>query len=408
MESGKLERLNINGTRLIYSRNSSYLTSIQFLTGVGSSAESADTQGLAHILEHMFFKGSKKRPGGTAITRAANDIGGKMNAYTSYDHTAYYVTVLNEHFEEAMDILADMYLNPLFPPDEFAKELNPILSEFREAEDDSETYLMERALRQYLGDTYHPILGTEASIKSASADSMHQFHQRYYGGSNVLVCVTGGVEQARVTKAIETLFPPGVKKETPPVRPSTHAKGEMNLTKAGIQEAAYLMFYPSLPVRHPDRYKQDMMSYLLGGNDSSLLFERIREELGMSCYGVDAFTRRYDAFSFLTIAAGIAPDEVPQLHTEVMTQVDRICASKLDEDRLTRAKASIRTSFAAQTETSGGLNSMIGLPILKGETEHPVEKALKAYEEITTDDVLKMAQETFSGPSFKAVLLPEE
>src|SRR5689334_11953363 len=134
VESGNLERLEINGTRVVYCKNSSYLTSIQILTGIGSSAEAPETQGLAHILEHMFFKGSRKRPGGTAISRAANDIGGKMNAYTSYDHTAYYMTVLNEHFEEAIDILGDMYLNPLFPREEFAKELNPILSEFRETE----------------------------------------------------------------------------------------------------------------------------------------------------------------------------------------------------------------------------------------------------------------------------------
>jgi zinc protease len=118
--------------------NKSYITNIQILTDVGSMAEDQDIQGMAHILEHMFFKGSQKFRGGTAISRAANDIGGKLNAYTTYDHTVFYISVLNDSFEAGFDLLSDMYRNPLFPEDEFKKELNPILSEMREREDDPE------------------------------------------------------------------------------------------------------------------------------------------------------------------------------------------------------------------------------------------------------------------------------
>ena len=137
-----LSLLDVNGIRVLHHQNESFLTNIQILTSVGSTAEEKNNQGLAHILEHMFFKGSRKRPGGKAISRAANDIGGKMNAYTTYDHTAYYITVLNDVFETGFDILADMYQNPLFPEEEFKKELNPILSEYREREDDPESFIV--------------------------------------------------------------------------------------------------------------------------------------------------------------------------------------------------------------------------------------------------------------------------
>ena len=149
------------------------------------------------------------------------------------------------------------------------------------------------------------------------------------------------------------------------------------------------------------------MNYLLGGNDSALLFERIREELGMSCYGIYSWSMRHEPFSLLGISCGIAPEELGQLHNEVQDQIKRICDSHLDEDRLRRGKASLRTSIAARSETSSGMGSMIGVPILRGESENPVKKALREIEAITLEDVLEQARETLSGPSYKSILLPE-
>ncbi len=405
--SGNLSFFEVNGIRVLFVQNSSFLTNIEILTNVGSSAEQPQNQGMAHILEHMFFKGSKKRPGGKAISRAANDIGGKMNAYTSYDHTVFYITVLNDVFEKGFDILADMYNNPLFPPEEFKKELKPILSEFREREDDPENFIMEKALAKYLGDTYHPVIGTKETITSATVEEMFAFKKRFYGGSNCMISIVGGIDEDTARRTIERLFVPAHPVEKIPKFDALYRPDSISLTKPGMQEAHYSLLFPALPVRHPDRYKQDMMSYLLGGNDSALLFERIREELGMSCYGVYSWIMRSDPFSLMGISCGIAPEELNQLHGEVQDQIKRICDSRLEEERLERGKASLRTSIAAKTETSSGLNGMISVPILKGETENPVVKALNEIEKITLDDILSLAQKTFSGPLFHSVLLPE-
>jgi len=355
----------------------------------------------------MFFKGSKKRPGGTSISRAANDIGGKMNAYTTYDHTVYYITVLNDKFEEGFDILADMYQNPLFPEEEFAKELNPILSEYREREDDPDSFLMERALEAYFGKKYHPVIGTKESIQSATVEKMHQFKNRFYGGENTLISIAGGVEEEKILSSIDKYFVSPPEKEKPVKIEMDYNPGELVLYKKGIQEAYYTLFFPALPYEHPDRYKQDMMNYMLGGNDSALLFETIREELGMSCYGIYSWIMRHEGFSTLAVSCGIAPDELNKLHDEVQNQIQRICNEKIEVDRLERGRASLRTSIAAKSETSAGINSMISVPVLRGETEDPIQKSLNAIESITLDEILEQAQKTFSGPSFKAILLPE-
>jgi len=403
-----LSLLDVNGIRVLHHQNESFLTNIQILTSVGSTAEEKNNQGLAHILEHMFFKGSRKRPGGKAISRAANDIGGKMNAYTTYDHTAYYITVLNDVFETGFDILADMYQNPLFPEEEFKKELNPILSEYREREDDPESFIVEHSFARYFGENYHPVIGRKETITGATVDSMFSFKEKFYGGKNCMVSIVGGIDQATVVKAVERLFPPGRNVATPPEISVSHGTEDIVLTKPGIQEAYYCHFFPSLPPLHPDRYKQDMMSYLLGGNDSGLLFERIREELGMSCYGIYSWIMRHTPFCALGITCGIAPNELDRLHIEVENEIKRICDSPLEADRLERGKASLRTSIAAKSETSAGLNSMIAVPILKGEMENPVTKAQRELEKITLEDVLEQARKTFSGPSLRATLLPEK
>lgn len=402
-----IQILNIGSARVLYIQNSSFLTNIQILTGVGSMAETRDEMGMAHILEHMFFKGSKKRPGGTTISRAANDLGARMNAYTTYDHTVYYISVLNDDFEEGFDILADMYQNPIFPPEEFQKELNPILSEYREREDDPDNFLFERALLAYLGDGYHPTIGTPESIRSATVEKMHSFKSRFYGGDNILISIVGGVSLERIRPVIENLFAEKSMVQTPPPVRLIGKNTELVLEKPGIQEAYYTLLYPAHPPASKERYTQDVMNYILGGNDSALLFERIREELGMSCYGIYSWTLRHEPFSVLGISTSIDPGELDQLHNETMDQIKRLMDRPPEEHQLKRAKASIRSSIAARSETSAGLSGMISLPVLRGETRNPVSAALEAIESITVNDILESARSTFDAPYIKAVLLPD-
>ncbi|MCB1174502.1 MAG: insulinase family protein [Leptospiraceae bacterium] len=407
-EESELDIIDCNGVRLLFLPNQSYLCNIKIMTNAGSASENPDEHGMAHILEHMFFKGSSKYPQGTSISRAANDIGGKLNAYTTYDHTAYYITVLKESFHKGFDILADMYLHPLFSADEFAKELKPILSEFREREDDPDHYLGERAMESFFGPAYHPVIGSMESIQSATVEGMHAFKKRYYGGSNAFIVVTGNLDRSQLINTVQSYFAQRVTVEAPFHPEVSFQSGSLALQKPGIQEAYYHLFFPALSPDDPERYKQDLMNYLLGGNESALLFESIREEKGMSCYGVYSWLMRNDPFSCLGISCGIAPNELDELHREVMVQIDRIRQSKLQTGQLERAKASLRTSIAARCETSGGLSSLVAVPAMRGHAMNPVQEALQALEEISLDDVLDQAQKTFDAPMFQAVMTPEQ
>lgn len=400
--------LNINNTKVVYHYLPSKLTNIQILTNVGSASETKDIWGMAHILEHMFFKGSKKYPGPLDIQTASNDIGGKLNAWTWIDQTVYHITVLNDFFRQGFDILSDMYQNPLFPEEEFVKELNPILSEMRRGEDNPDGYLGNRLMPAMIGeDAAHSVIGTEETVRAATVEKMHEFRRRFYGGKNTMISIVGGVSEETVVSLVSELFHLPDASEAPIVPTVTYNHGEMQLTKSGITEAIYSLCYPALPRFHQDRYKQSLMTYVLGGNDSGMLHERIREELGLSCYGIYASQVHFDSHSILEVSTGIAPEQLDQCHEEVMNQIKRITTELVDEKRLARAKASLRTSIAAASENSSGYNSTISIPILKGMTENPLEKLLTAVEQTTVHDIRDIAQRTFCFAPYKGLLLPE-
>jgi predicted Zn-dependent peptidase len=400
--------LNVNNTKVVHHYLPSKLTNIQIMTNIGSAAEEKDNWGCAHMLEHNYFLGSKKYPGRSDIQTIANDIGGRLNAFTWIDITSYHITTLNDFFREGFDILADMYQNPLFPEEEFKKEINPILSEMRRAEDDPDRYLGSRVYMDMLGEKVaHPIVGTEETIKSMTLEKLHAFRDKYYGGDNVMISVVGGIKEEEVAKIVGELFNVDRKTDKPEVPKVEYKSGEMILTKPGITEAVYSLTYPALPRFNPERYKQSLMTYILGGNESGMLFETIREQLGLSCYGVYASQIHFDSHNLLDISTGIAPDEIDKCHTAVLSQIDRICNDKIDEKRLNRAKASLRTGVASASENSSGYNTTIALPIIKGETENPLEKLLARIEETTIDDIRDIAQKTFTAKPYKGVLLPE-
>lgn len=401
--------INVNNTKVVYHFLPSKLTNIQFLTNVGSASEDKDEWGMAHILEHIYFKGSKKYPGPLDIQTMANDIGGKINAWTWIDQTVYHITTLNDFFKQGFDLLADMYQHPLFPENEFIKELNPILSEMRRAEDNPEGYLFHRLIPAMVGDDVgHSTLGTEETVRAATVEKMHAFRKRFYGGNNTMISIVGGVSEEDVVSVVSELFTLPLSAQGPKTSAVTYNSGEMTLYKPGITEAVYTLCYPALHRFHPDRYKQSLMTYVLGGNDSGMLHERIREELGLSCYGIFSSQVHFDTHNLLEISTGIAPEQIDQCHNEVLGQINKIMNEKVDEKRLARAKASLRTAIAAASENSSGYNSSISVAILKGAQGNPLDNLLDGIESTTLGDIMDMAQKTFNVEPYKGILLPSK
>jgi len=399
-----MKLLEVNNSRLLLHRNGSDVVNIQILTNIGSAVEEPALFGAAHFLEHMFFKGTEKRDA-KQINRDANRIGGKLNAWTWFDQTVYHITALKERLDDAFEILCDLYQHATFPAGELEKEREVIISEMHRYDDDPSSYLADRAWPQFCANGIaHPVIGTEETVRALTRDQLVDFRERYYGGANVLVSVVGNVEEAAVIGAMERYFAYRPAADSMAVAQTAYRGGELALTRPEIQEARYSVLYSALPLHHPDATRQNVMTYCLGGDSAALLFERIREELGL-CYGIYAGCARFNGFSVLEIATGCAPENLDRIHTETVQIIDRLCSERIDEDRLEMVKAALLSSLRMAAETSSGYNRIVALPILKGETENPYDRLNREIPEVAVDDVRTMAEQTFSAAALKATLV---
>lgn len=397
----------IHNIKTAYIYRPSYLTFIQIVTKAGSQIEERKEWGISHILEHLLFKGSKKRPSGIEIMNAYSTIGASMNAYTDYDHTNYYISMLNDVFEDGFDIISDMYLNPLLRESDLKKEINPILSEYREKEDDPEDFLIEESLQRFLY-PYHSILGTKENIQNVNIKQTKNFKENYYINPNIIITAVGGIEPEIFFSKVKEYFSENSYKNLQLEYPKcNYNKGELVLQKKDIQESYYVLLFPAYSNDSPDRFKQNLLNFILGGMDSSLLFEKIREELGLSCYEIYSNINRNQSFSYLEIVAGISREEIKILEKEIFAILEKIKNEYISSERIQKAKNILKTMIVSHLESTKGLSSLLLSTLLRNEYKNPIEEILYELENITKEDLLLTAQKTFTENYFKGILIPK-
>ena len=393
----------IADTQVLFQRNSSKIVNIQILTDIGSSDESRDEYGAAHFLEHMFFKGTQKRDS-KRINRDADLMGAKVNAWTWHDQTNYYLSVMEENFEKGFELLSDIYLNAAFPEDEMEKERTVILSEIRRYEDDPSTYISDICVDHYCKNGLaHKVSGTVETVSKLTRKQLLDFKNRYYGGGNVLISIVGDVEWSRVKEMIQRYFKNKPSEKPALLIPGEYTPGYFLKRKADLQEAQYQLLYPALPYEHPESSLQAVMSFVLGGNASAFLFERIREELGL-CYGIYSRVNRFEGFNYLEVSTGCSEKDLDYLHSEVLKIIEKVKTDKIDEERLNMVKASMLSSLYMGIESSSGLNSFLAMGYIKGERGDMLEKRVQEIKAATADQIRDMAVRSFSVEPLRAEL----
>ncbi|MCS7204964.1 MAG: insulinase family protein [Leptospiraceae bacterium] len=397
----------VNDIHIGFIPKSGSLVYLQIVNRTGSQVEKPNEWGYSHILEHMLFKGTKHYPNSIEFIHSYNKLGAHLNAYTDYDHTNYFLSILKENFHKGFPIISDMYVNPLIPANELQKEIQPILSEYREAEDDPTQYLFEESMKHFLSE-YHPILGTEKNIKEVQREDLIQFKTKYYGKVNTFITIVGDIDVESFLKEVELLFKDLPTSKKPSYPKAQYRPQELLLQKKGIQEGYFLMLFPALPYKHKDRIKQNFMNYILGGMDSSLLYVRVREELGLSCYEIYSSILRNQSFSILEIFAGIDPKQIEKLKEEVQLILQSLMNEYISDDLFMIAKNTIKTQIWSSIETIKGLSGYLLQSMLQDDYRNPVETLIEEIEAITKEDVLEIAQKTFSEKPLIAKLLPKK
>ena len=283
------------GVKLIYDYISNVQSvSIGIFVKTGSKNEFSEEHGLSHVLEHMMFKGTEKRSY-IEISREVDYLGGSINAYTNKEMTVYYISVLKDYVEEALDILCDMVGNSVFDKAELEKEKDVIVEEIKMYEDTPDDLVMElNSESSILGNLGKPIIGTEKSVKSFTRENLVKYYSERYTKDNIVVVVSGNFKKEKIKKIVDKYLGTLQEKKTDryEVIDFKFKKGE-ELHKKDIKQVNICISYPGISYLDDNRTYYEIISNILGGTMSSRLFLKIREELGLA-YSVYTFNQSYE------------------------------------------------------------------------------------------------------------------
>jgi len=310
-----------NGVRTVVDHYDSPLAAVAVTVECGTRHEAPYVNGVAHFLEHMAFKGTERRTP-QMITGDIEDRGGWINAQTSRDTTQFYAGVLREDLDVALDVIADIVLNSTFPEDEVDRERGVILQENRDLEDDATSWLSERLMETaFSGALALPGLGRPETIHGIHRADIHHFVDQHYIPAKIIVAAAGGVDPASFTRAVEGHCGAMKPARTPAPHPTAY-RGGVFRHAAETPNVNISIAFPSLPLGHPNLYAEVVFAQLVGGCQSSMFWQELREKRGL-CYAAD-----FDGYSWVQAGISVASmscgeDEAPEAIAMLCEQLKR-------------------------------------------------------------------------------------
>jgi predicted Zn-dependent peptidase len=377
------------------------------MLAAGSRYETRETNGIAHFAEHMFFKGTERRPTARQLAGEVDAIGGEFNAFTSKEYTGYFVKCAAEHRDVALDVLVDMVRNSKFESSEIEREKGVIVEEMNMYFDTPRDFIDGVYEELVYGD--HPlgwdIIGRKETVQGASRQTFLDYLGQWYKPSRMVVGIGGRTGEGLLDRLHE-LFggledaPTGSPAPAPPLPDGPRVRVH---TKASDQ-AHICLGVRSRPIVDPDRYVLMVLSTILGGGMSSRLFTEVRERRGLAYY-VFATNHSYTDTGSLYAQAGVDIERIDEAVSTVAAELRKIAAEAVPADELRKAKNFSKGRFVLQIESPHGL-IMFGLrrEVLEGRASEP-EEVLAGVEAVTAEDVQRVAQELIDDQALRLAVI---
>lgn len=373
---------------------------------VGSRYETAEQNGLSHMLEHMVFKGTKRRSA-RAIAEEIEAVGGHMNAYTSRDHTTYYVRVMREDIPLAVDMLADILQHSTFEPVEIEREREVIIQEIGQVNDTPDDIIFD-----LLQETAFPdqplgrsILGTEDRVAAFDTTMVRGYLERHYCAANMVIAAAGNVDHDALYALVEAAFGSLPAGDRAPFAPGHYRGGHHRMVRP-LEQTHVTLGFGSLAFDHDDYYALQVYSTLLGGGMSSRLFQEIREERGLA-YSVYSFSSSHADTGLFSIYAGTGPEEVAELLPVIADQMRQVTLG-VDEAELARARAQLKAGLLMSLESTSSRIEQIGRQLLIFGRVLPVEEMIARVDAVDVDAVRRVAGNTLKDQVTSAIAGPDD
>jgi predicted Zn-dependent peptidase len=353
---------------------------------VGSRNESPEKNGTSHFLEHMFFKGTKKRSA-TDIAVDIDSLGGDLNAFTSRENTVFYVKVLDEYIEKGIELLTDIFLHSTFSEDELEKEKGVIKEEIKLVEDTPDDYIHDLFSETVWGNTGlgQPVLGRRETIKSFTREDLVSHVRKYYGIADTVLSCAGNFNPDTVVDILNHYLGSLRRGSEPELFSPPSFKTEVALYPKDLSETHICLGVKALPFASEDRYAMSILNTILGSSVSSRLFQEIREKKGFA-YSIYSFSSSYIDTGFWAVYAGTGRKKALVV-TELIIKEMKGLYSSITDVELRRAKDQLKGNIVLGMEsTSSRMQSIARQEIYFGRNFSQSE-IMKSIEAVTIEQV---------------------
>jgi len=377
-----------------------------FMLAAGSRYETPETNGIAHFSEHMFFKGTERRPTARDISAEIDAIGGEFNAFTGKEYTAYYVRCATEFRDVALDVLVDMLRNATFDGEEIEREKGVILEEMNMYVDTPRDYISRVYDDLVYGD--NPlgwnILGTKEMIQGATRETFRNYIGQWYTPERIVVGLAGNLGPNPVEKVAELMGDLPASATGTPLSAEFSRNGQVRVHEKVSDQAHLCVGVAGYPIQHPDRYVLEILRTVLGGGMSSRLFTEVRERRGLAYY-VFAANQGYTDSGTLYSQAGVDLKRIDEAVTTILGELRKIAAEPVPPDELEKARSYAKGRFVLSLESPQGTN-MFGLrrEVLEGQATEPTD-VLDELDKVTAEDVLRVGQDLMREEAFRLALI---
>lgn len=399
-----------NGLRIVLApmKESKSIT-IMVLVNAGSKHEQKEINGISHFLEHMFFKGTKKRSSALAVSEFMDRVGGEYNAFTSKEYTGFWAKVASRHWELGMDWISDMLLNSKFDALEINKERGVIVEEINMVLDSPMRYVSDLWENLLYGDqpAGWDIIGPKENIAKLSREQFLEYMKNHYGAENVILCLAGNLPAEKIVKENALKFFKKIEKGgglEGSMTKEDQTKPESLVYFKETDQTHFCLGTRAYDLFHSDRYTLSVLAAILGGMMSSRLFISVREQKGL-CYYIHTDAHNYTDSGFLVTQAGVANSKVKEAIKAVLEEYVKIKNEKVGIKELSKAKERLMGAMLLGLETSDEVASWIGMQELLKKEILTAEQIFAKIKAVSAADIKRVAQDIFKPEKLNLAMI---
>jgi len=398
-----------NGLRIIYVPfKGVYSATFELLGRVGALWEKPEELGMAHFIEHLAFDGTEKYPDPETFRGLIEDIGGNLNAYTSYFEVDYQVKVIKTEMERAFDFLSQQVMHPLFKQDDIEKQRTIISQEYQMYLDDPVSKFQLDSSKHIFANgsrLQFPVIGTFETIKSMNRDQFKNYFDRNYTAENFVLSICGNGIEDEVYKLAKEYFssmPSGNKNEYL----QNHYKDESKIyieETNKVKQATISILFPAADAYNSNFYPTKYLARIFGGSSSSRLFSEIRQKRGLA-YNVISTYRAEVPYGIFDLVAQVDPKNVKKVIKLMKAEMDKMVEKGITKEEFERTRKSISSWYVFTNESPKKRANTQGIFVLEDHENETYETMLESYMSVKLEDVNQIAKEIFSRhPKFRVL-----